>query len=410
MLDIATRLHRTVKLALDDGSAASIEEATERFHQFRICIDVPDAVSVSPGLEAALLTLLNAAPRTFLGGVEIVGDVNQRLHLGWFDGMSIKDVARSFGVSIAKEPSPFAPTLLLGRAPVPDRPFVLTLQCDENGFRLSPEQAQASSPRAEVECGVAAAGAVLCEAFQYVYSRSPSAGQRTISFELPAQRQPNSGSSVWAIGLGHLGQAAMWCLALRTTDRPKSVLLQDPDSVSESNLSTCLLSAVEDVGRRKVDVVGERLERVGIRCIRTTETLALPCSYDGGTRDLALVAVDNVELRRGLDAIAGTRVVEAGIGDGASGFTRVQVHVLPGPRLAADIWAGGDPRASQAVDISAPAYQRMLRETRDECGTTLLAGRSIATPFVGAFAGACMSAIASAASVQSDWSVDVRSL
>jgi hypothetical protein len=46
------------------------------------------------------------------------------------------------------------------------------------------------------------------------------------------------------------------------------------------------------------------------------------------------------------------------------------------------------------VDISRPAYQALLKQTGDECGTTLLAGRSIATPFVGAFAGAVLFGLA----------------
>ena len=409
MPDLSTRQNRTLKLALDDGSAASIEEAVARFREFRICVDVRESVPASPGLEAALLTLLNAGPRTFLGGVEVTGDVTQRLSLAWFEGMSVADVARSFGASVTNQPSPLTPTVLLGPDPVPDRPFALSLQCGEAGFCLSPEGLGASSPRAEVECGVAAAGAALSEAFRFVYSRHPLAGRRRIRFTLPTHDRNSPERSLWAIGLGHLGQAALWSLALRPVGRPKSVRLQDPDSVTESNVSTCLLSGAEDVGRPKVDVVAGRLEELGIRCTRVPETLTLPREVREGQPEAALVSVDNVELRRSLDSMAVSRVIEGGIGDGIDAFTRVQIHVLPGPRPAADIWASGDARASRVIDISAPAYQHLLK-TEDECGITTLAGQSIATPFVGAFAGACMAVVSGRCGTQSDWSLDVGSL
>jgi hypothetical protein len=410
MNEIGGTLHRTVKLALDDGSASSIEGALERFHQFRICLDVRAPTTSCAGLEAALLTLLNAAPRTFLGGVEITGDVDQRLHLAWFAGMSIAEAAQSFGVRVIADPSAMTPTVVLGPGGVPDRPFVLALQCNDNGFRLSPEAAEASSERADVECGITAAGAALSEAFQYVYAHAPLAGQRIVSFDLPHQLHAQPRESVWAVGLGHLGQAALWSLALRQNGRPASVRLQDADIVTESTLSTCLLVSGRDVGRLKVDVVAERLEELGIRCRRVDQNLALARTRTAVERDVTLVSVDNVALRRSLDAITDRPVVEAGIGDGIDGFTRVQLHVLPGQRLAADIWASDDPRSSRAVDISAPAYQTLLKKTKDECGITLLAGRSIATPFVGAFAGACMAAVSSAAVTEWDWNLDVKSL
>ena len=104
-------------------------------------------------------------------------------------------------------------------------------------------------------------------------------------------------------------------------------------------------------------------------------------------------------------------MLEAGIGDGADAFTRIQLHAFPGSRKASDIWMGEDIRAIRAVDISKPAYQSLLAKSGDECGTTLVAGRSVATPFVGAFAGAVISSLAMD-SIGCDyaWSFDVGCL
>ena len=80
-------------------------------------------------------------------------------------------------------------------------------------------------------------------------------------------------------------------------------------------------------------------------------------------------------------------VVEAGLGRGHRDFRTIRLHTLPGSRLASDIWkSGGD-----GEDVSArAAYQRMLKEGElDACGVTLLAGKAVGAPFVGAVA-ACL--------------------
>src|SRR5450631_1233909 len=145
MSEYSESLNRTVKLALDDGSATSLEEAIERFRSFRVGIDVRAGAMKSPGLEAALLTLLNAAPRTFLGGVEVFGDVDQPLHLAWFNGTTIKETAISFGATVGSGRNMHSPVFVLGSGPLSHRDFVLSVQCADFGFRLSPEEADPSS-------------------------------------------------------------------------------------------------------------------------------------------------------------------------------------------------------------------------------------------------------------------------
>jgi hypothetical protein len=103
-------------------------------------------------------------------------------------------------------------------------------------------------------------------------------------------------------------------------------------------------------------------------------------------------------------------IVECGIGDGSEGFTRVQMHAFPGRRLARDVWQGEDARASRTVDISRPAYQAMLRETGDQCGTTMVASRSVATPFVGAFAGAVLAHLSRLEGNGDAWNFDLNGL
>ena len=130
-----------------------------------------------------------------------------------------------------------------------------------------------------------------------------------------------------------------------------------------------------------------------------------------GVKESGAFLLGNLALRKSLDKVSGAAVLEAGIGDGVDGFARVQAHAFPGCLRARDIWVGEDPKASRAVDISKPAYQSLLKESSDECGTTIVAGRSIATPFVGAFAGALLARLSSSGELQEHaWNFDVNSL
>lgn len=422
MMELVEVLNRTVKLALDDGRVASLAEAQALFEGFNLRIVVGSGFSKAPAQEAAMLTLLTAAPKTFLGGVEIVGAVDERCTLAWFAKRTLAEVAQEAGARVGTSPSAHAPrpsqaaTIHVGDSVLTEGPsFVVSLQLSAVGFDICPHEPAHSERTAPVEVGVAAAGAALSEAFAHVYRRSAMAGARRLSFRMPglaAVKRPDAPS--WIVGLGHLGQAFLWTLALSRAGDACVVKLTDFDNVSESSLSTCLMVKDADVGKLKVDVVGDRLSELGFTVQRDPGRLNL----DGGPLDsgvgVAIVVVDNIALRRSLDRLKGVRIFEGGIGSGTEGFTRVQLHAFPGPRLARDVWAGEDPHASRVVDISAPAYQALLKQSGDECGTTLLAGRSIATPFVGAFAGGVLFGLAASSPrehrAQYDWAFDLNYL
>ena len=64
---------------------------------------------------------------------------------------------------------------------------------------------------------------------------------------------------VWLVGLGHLGQGYAWGLGfIESGDAP--LFLQDVDLVTESTVSTSMLSKRQDIGVRKTRVVSAWLE------------------------------------------------------------------------------------------------------------------------------------------------------
>ena len=77
-------------------------------------------------------------------------------------------------------------------------------------------------------------------------------------------------------------------------------------------------------------------------------------------------------------------MVEAGLGRGHRDFRTMRLHTLPGSRPAAEIWNAA-PTGETVEDR--PAYARLMAEgTLDRCGMTLLAGKAVGAPFVGAAA------------------------
>jgi hypothetical protein len=60
-------------------------------------------------------------------------------------------------------------------------------------------------------------------------------------------------------------------------------------------------------------------------------------------------------------------------------------HTLPANRTAAEIW--GAPEEEDEALTAKPAYEKLLEEGHlDQCGVTLLAGKAVGAPFVGATA------------------------
>ena len=71
--NLSDELHRTLKLVLDTGEAASIDEALRVFSAYQVQLVLGPEVADSPSLQAAVLTAVNCAARTLLGGVYVVG-------------------------------------------------------------------------------------------------------------------------------------------------------------------------------------------------------------------------------------------------------------------------------------------------------------------------------------------------
>jgi hypothetical protein len=395
-------MNRTAKLFMDRDDVADYAEALAKLEGFRIAVTCGQEVLFSAAHQSALLTLVNAGRRTFLGGVfvELPGDAPVRVpHVV---APSLASAVIALGGRTETAPLD-VPRIVIGSADAPGaRPsWQLTwdgwrggvIPCRER-MRL-PEQG--NMPLAPI----LASAIALSEAFQY-FDKRFMAGRRAIGLSLWAPgmdwRHRDSAEpeirylprSLWLLGLGNLGQAYFWLLgALPYPDSQKpEFVLQDFDFISAANDSTSVLSSTAIVGHRKTRAVAAWAEAFGCKTAVVERRFGSWTKRIDDEPTVALCGFDNALARAALEDAGFDLVIEAGLGSGAGAFMNFSTHAFPATRRARDIWKQ-DEGAQIATHCAPRAYADLLEQGAiDDCGLALLQSRSVGVPFVGLTAAA----------------------
>ena len=404
-------LHRTVKLQMDEGRAASPEEAQSMAESYVLQIEAGAGLRDSITRQAALLTAVNAGRRAFLGGVRVRVREDAPMSAGWAAGQSAAAAVRSFGGTIADSLDERYPTLVVGNEPAPP-PGSITARLTWDGWRGGlarlPDERLPEAAEFPLS-GVLAAALGVSEAFQHVHYGFADAGLRPsgLSLWLPgadwrsaeAQGPPclYLPSRLWLVGLGHLGQAYAWTLGLLPFEETSDVtlMLQDYDTVTQANTSTGMLTDDAAVARKKTRVVAERLERLGFRTSITERvfgenTMRLP-SEPG----LALAGVDQRATRRFLGNAGFGSVIDAALGGRKDNYLDMTIRSFPSSMSTGAAWPELPPENAEEL-AGQPAYRDIERRLAAEagigedvrCGVVAVAGRAVAAAFVGCAAAA----------------------
>ena len=402
--EIGDSLHRLVKLAMDTGEAESLEEAQKLFKGYRLAVSVGEDTGHSQTLQAALLTIVNSARRSLLGGIEVEGVDGMDLLVPVPPYRSLEEAVAGLGGRVVPSLGRGAPLVAVGNAkPAIRSPFAIRvtfegwsggiLPLDHDDMRL--DESQEFTP-----AGVLAGALAVTEAFQFLRGNQPVAGRRAAGLslwrpELSWLDRSASGlaidrlpSTLWLIGLGNLGQAYLWTLGMLPYAVPDEVqmVLQDHDFLADSNNSTSLLTYPELIGMRKTRAMARWAEQRGFR------TAIIERKFKPGFRvhddepSLALCGVDNEPARNALEDVGFAKVIEAGLGSGTDDFLGFRMHVFPGGHRAKDLWKPVG--ANRVARTDQPAYEKLAASGLDQCGLTQLAGRTVGAPFVGAMAAA----------------------
>jgi hypothetical protein len=353
------------------------EEAATKFDNFVVTLVCGEEIVTSPTLQAAVLTAANVANRVRHGSLRIVPPISQKnpsLLVPWPAASLFEAINKIAPDSVSVAVGPIGH---LTRNSERDRCVI---------------------------AGVAAGALGVSELFMSEMAVSIEAATRTVGLSLwrpdllwtdPTAVGPEVAflpNEFWSLGLGHLGQAYLWCLGLLPYSHPEKVniILQDFDRAVKANIGTCALMRADDIGFHKTMLCRRWLEARGfrpavferafdeqIKCANNEPALAL-CGFDGkGPRHL-------------LDDAGFRRVVECGLGGRFDNFDTILMHTLPRDAVpSADFW---NPVNRQQTD---PIVRSLLDENPnytpagDSCGVIQLerASRSVAVPFVGAIAG-----------------------
>jgi hypothetical protein len=403
-------LSRISKLLVDRYKKTT-EEALIHRQQYGVTLRCGPDVERSYTLQVAVLTAANIANKCFPGAVRarLEGGLAEAPLLIW------PSLKQTLGHALACLLGPDAfddrtgheqegRALIFGEV----HPTMDSLRVTFDGWVAKVGPAHSEDRLREREycplSGVLAAALAISELFLSFAEISIEASRRTVGLSLwrpdldimdasaigiPVEFLPRD---LWALGLGHLGNAYLWSLSTMPYADPSAVeiVLNDFDKIEPANTETGLIFRAKDVGCYKTRVCSDWLEARNFRTrlVERRFDSAFRCRDDEPR--LAFCGFDLNGPRRDLARARFNRVIESGLGGTADNFDTISLHTLPNPRKAEEIWRDPAPEEEEKrikhqhlLARENPAYSHL---GRDDCGRIDLAGKSVAVPFVGAAA------------------------
>ena len=175
-------------------------------------------------------------------------------------------------------------------------------------------------------------------------------------------------TAFWLLGLGNLGQAALWTIGLLPYSDPGlvSIFLQDADKSELGNLVIQVLTKPGWIGRKKARSAALWAEERGFGTTIVENRFVEGTKRSVNEPGLVLVGVDNLAARH---AAAGSNfdlVLDAGLGATAPEIFDIRIHGFPGGRSPAQAWPEPDVQPEAPLDGS---LQELVDAGRiDRCG------------------------------------------
>lgn len=400
---LGDNLNRVAKILVDSGEAPTVEQALDMLKGYALTVEIGPDIARSPTLQAAVLTAVNAGRRCFLGGVQVVGDVDVDLKVPWQSCKTLRDAITDLWGEVTPIAASGRPRMIVGDVENPATSAGIAVRATFDGWSAGVVPLDSGRRLPELQeftpSGVLAGALAVSEAFQSLCG-NVLAGRREVGLSLwrleesatwlsgadagpELEKLP---SRLWIIGLGHLGQAFLWTLGfLPYADAGNlELVLQDHDTLVNANDSTSLLTTTEIIGKRKTRAMARWCEERGFSTTITERRFAADFQVSGDDPPVALCGVDNAQARAALEYPGFGRVIEAGLGGGIREYLDFQMHTFPAEKSAQERWGRVAQEGSANGLLERPAYKALASEGLDQCGLTTLAGRTVGAPFVGA--------------------------
>ena len=335
----------------------------------------------------AVLTTVNIASRSFLGGVSVSGNIEQphRTALPVAAG-TLSSAAAACGATAAVPTPRFQ--IVIGDVGGAATQIPIWWDGWQAGAGRPIADAAADNPLSAIAAAALGVGMAFAAA-----AGVPYADELTVSLwpatPAPAFAEVFLPGAAWLVGMGNLGQAYLWALtALPYTD-PAGVelLLQDADRITEENWGTSVLVSEDDYGILKTAVAERWALAKGFRARRIDRFLRPSDRVGGDDPRVALSGLDRIEPRHVLGEVGFEAIVDAGLGRSAGDFDRYRVSVFDHTAPIQEFFAAQQDALPNDALHEQAAY-RDLEQRIGRCGMAEIAGGAAAVPFVSALAAA----------------------
>jgi hypothetical protein len=376
---------------LVENEGISFDEAQARLRAHTLEI-VATSDAITPAAHAAILTALSVGRRTFVGGVRIVGKVDQPLNSALpLQAGTLGDAVIRLGASNFSGPP--SRRILVGSAAPCTYSSTWAVAPYWNGW-LAGTGALGDAAYGESDnplSGVAAGALAVAKAFE---------AQRGVRRELKTEINlwPSGWSvpfseaflpgALWLVGLGNLGQAFLWALGSLPYRDPSeiSLVLQDRDKITEDNWATSVLVHDHCDGWLKTKVGEEWALAKGFDVRRIDRNLLVGDRLENDDPRVALSGVDKIASRKAMSGVGFACIIDVGLGRTSESFERYRVTVFDQSKPIDKHFAGQSDTPVGRLPTGKTLPYRLLEREVGQCGAAEIAGASVAAPYVSAIA------------------------
>lgn len=387
-----------VAIALAEVHNTDLAEANKLMSNARIWLIAGESIRESTAQQIAFLTTLNIAQRVFLGEVNCLlpGVIPNLLKL---KSENFTDLITKYGGSFIDScPGKNEIKILFGAECYDENCIEATASGWRGGVNFFEQKRIVfENTKNPVSLGPVAAASLSCYfAFCKIFRVNEmnfginagislwklNSGSEWHLDENDGPNKPHVPRNVWALGLGHLGQAYLWTLGLMPIDEPSKVvfLLQDDDIVGNENIGSQVLCSNNDIGFPKTRSCLHFLENLNFKT-RIIEKKFLPGNSEEEwikSFTFLLNGVDNIETRKSINK-NNLKLFLDGATNGSSAlfdsFTMKNVTRIKKDQSA--IW----PVEMSDRPLHKNLYGRYEKENK--CG--IITNIGVSVPFVGLF-------------------------
>lgn len=395
-----------IRAALVNSGLHTFHEAEEKLATSKLSIVLGDDAAGTQAGQAAFLTAVVTAGRCF-GQVITHGPTDQPLLLPLpIPARTLAEAAALLGARSVDGPRE-ARTILIGSGL--ESSVGWSVQAFWNGWIAGVAPGGTPSSVGRSDCALAGVGAgalAVGQAFlelqgdvragktkQSLSLWTPEADDQGVSHPGPYSNEVYLPTKLWLVGLGNLGQAYLWSLAMLPYAQPGNTLLvlQDDDLIQKENWGTSVLVERGMYGALKTRVAEEWATKRGFQVRRIDRRLDKHLVLSQSEPGIALAGLDRMPARRLLGGPGFKFVIDAGLGATSEDYRKFRINVFDSSRGPVEHFKDVEDQTEQVVQQlkRLPAYQELIK-TRDDagCGAAMLAEVSVAVPFVSAFVGA----------------------